>query len=395
MIQKDQLASVIRNLLLEEAFYGLFLSTLNKEWNNSIPTAGVARHNLGFKLYLNTNFWDTLNEKTRQGLIKHEAMHIAFFHLTDFDSLHDKKVRNLAMDLHINQYIGADYLPEGGILLSTFPELNLEPKQGTHYYYEELMKAAKNKSCPNLNDLLAAGKGMVSLGDGSSCMNPDHSTWNEFDDLDDASKRIIKKFTEGIIKSVADQVLKSRGNIPGELTEILDKINHVEPPKFDWKRYLRRFVGGSTVVTTKKSRRKYNKRFPSNPGLKLIAKRHVLVAIDTSGSVSTNELNEFLHEIYHMQKTGSEVTIAQVDTAISHIGKYDHRKQFEVHGRGGTSFQPAVDYYNANLNKYTCMIYFTDGEAPAPTSTRKKMLWVLSSTSKDNPLLPGYQIKLN
>ena len=224
---------------------------------------------------------------------------------------------------------------------------------------------------------------------------PDHSTWEEFDGMDEATQKLVKKQTEHILKEVADQVTKSRGVIPGEFKEILDKINYSEPPKFDWRSYLRRFAGGSTKIYTKKSRRKYNKRYQENPGLKIKPKRHILVGIDTSGSVSTEELKEFLHEIHHMQKTGSDITIAQADTAISHIGPYNHRKDFQIYGRGGTDFQPIIDYYNANVHKYTCLIYLTDGEAPAPTAARGRMLWVMSSKSQKNETLIGPQIKLN
>jgi predicted metal-dependent peptidase len=46
------------------------------------------------------------------------------------------------------------------------------------------------------------------------------------------------------------------------------------------------------------------------------------------------------------------------------------------------------------MNNISCLIYFTDGEAPAPINAKGPMLWVLSSTSKDNNELPGAVIKL-
>ena len=146
---------------------------------------------------------------------------------------------------------------------------------------------------------------------------------------------------------------------------------------------------------TKKSRRKYNKRTPLFPGLKIKQRKHILVGIDTSGSVNNSELKEFLNEIHHMYKTGSEVTIVQCDTAISHVGPFDPKKDFEVHGRGGTSFQPVIDYYNENFHKYSCLMYVTDGEAPAPENAKGNILWVLSSISQMNNDLPGSVIKLN
>lgn len=356
---------------------------------------------INYNLYLNSDFWASLNHETRQGLLKHELLHIGFFHLTDFPNLTDHQVANIAQDLEINQYIEDRYLPPDGQKLELYPELNLEPKKGCIYYYEELMKAKKNGNCPNLNGMLAAmGQGqsqvIVKVGGGDqNVILPDHSTWGELESMDEATQKLIRVQTEHILKEVADQVIKTRGTIPGEFKEIFERINHVEPPKFDWKSYLRRFTGGSTQIYTKKTRRKLNKRYEENPGLKIKPKRHVLVSVDTSGSVSTNELKEFLHEIYHIQKNGTEVTLMEADSGIAYVGKYDPKKDVEIHGRGGTDFQPVIDFYNTNTHKYTCLIYFTDGEAPAPTPARGRMLWVLSSQSKRNEQLIGPQIKLN
>jgi hypothetical protein len=213
--------------------------------------------------------------------------------------------------------------------------------------------------------------------------------------MDEATQKLIRKQTEHILKEVADQVTKSRGTVPGEFSEIFERINHVEPPKFDWKSYLRRFTGGSTQMFTKKTRRKLSKRYDENPGLKIKPKRHILVGIDTSGSVSKSELEEFLHEMYHIQKNGTEVTVIEADTYIRHVSKYNPKKDVEIHGRGGTDFQPVIDFYNDNTSKYTCLVYFTDGEAPAPTPARGRMLWVLSSRSSKNENLIGPQIVLN
>jgi predicted metal-dependent peptidase len=305
--------------------------------------------------------------------------------------------------IEINQYIDLNWLPEGGMTLDKFPELNLEIKKGTHYYYDKLQQAKKKPgTCPNLDKMLEGmgnGDSQCTItidGDGNIKVNlPNHGGWGDLDALPEATQKLIRKQTEHILKEVADQVVKSRGTVPGEFAEILANIDKTEPPKFDWRGYLRRFSGGSTKIYTKKTRRKYNKRYEENPGMKIKPRRHILFAIDTSGSVSTNELNECVQELHHIHKTGTEITVVQADTAISHIGKFNHRVAFEVHGRGGTSFQPVIDYYNENTHKYTCLIYFTDGEASAPTPARGRMLWVLSSQSPINPDLVGQQIKLN
>jgi predicted metal-dependent peptidase len=120
-----------------------------------------------------------------------------------------------------------------------------------------------------------------------------------------------------------------------------------------------------------------------------------LVAVDTSGSVNEGELKEFFHEVHHMHKTGSDVTVVQCDAAISDVSPYNPKNEIKLHGRGGTDFQPVIDYYNEHQHKFTCLVYFTDGECSSPENAKGKILWVLSSTSQENNDLPGCTIKLN
>lgn len=396
----DSLARTSKNLMLKEPFYGIFLIMLNKIWDKKrVPTAGVGLNGINYNLIINDDFWASLTELQQMGLLKHELLHIGFFHLTDFQHQTNHKISNIAQDIEINQYIDATWLPPGPQLPSSYPELNLEPKKGCQYYYDKLMASQKNDPdmCKNLQRALEGmerGECMTTDTDGNPMQLPVHD-WGEFSDLDEATQKLIQKQTEFILKALADQATKLCGSIPGEFKDILDKINFVDPPKFDWRGYLRRFSGGSIKVYTKKTRRKYNKRYPDNPGLKIKQRKHILVAVDTSGSVSADELREFMHEIYYMHKTGSEITIVQADTAISHIGKYSPADEIKIHGRGGTSFQPVIDYYNANKEKYTALIYFTDGEASTPTPANGKILWVISAQSAMNEDLIGPKIHLN
>jgi predicted metal-dependent peptidase len=395
----QSLAKTAKSLMLKEPFYGIFLIMLNKIWDKRVPTAGVGLKGINYNLLINEDFWDILNDNQKIGLLKHELLHIGFFHLTDFGHQLNREISNIAQDIEINQYIAPEFLPPGPQLPSSYPELNLEPKKGCNYYYEKLMQAAQEnpQSCKNLVlvlDGISRGESTITDSDGNPLQIPQHDR-SEFEELPEATQKLIQKQTEFIIKSVAEQASKLAGSIPGEFVEILERINHKEPPKFDWRGYLRRFSGGSVKVYTKKTRRKYNKRYPDNPGLKIKQRKHIMVAIDTSGSVSTEELKEFMHEIHYMHKTGTEITIVQADTAISNIAKYKPDHEINIHGRGGTSFQPVIDYYNENTRKYTALIYFTDGEASTPTPAQGRILWVISSQSQMNEDLIGPKIHLN
>lgn len=394
----ESLAKASKDLMLEEPFYGLFLIMLNKQWNNQIPTAGVTMSGINYKLLINEEFWERLILAHRKGLLKHELLHIAFFHLTNYGHMEDKLLANIAMDLEINQYIKEDNLPAGGQTLDLYPELNLEPKMGTEYYYEKLGQGKKKGNCPNLNAMIEAaenGQGTCVMPGKGEIKVPDHSAWGDQEELDEATKKLIENQTKHILKELKDQVEKSRGTIPGELASILDKIDLQEPPKFDWRGYLRMFSGGSVKVITKKTRRKYNKRYEDNPALKIKQRKHVLVAIDTSGSVSPDELVEFMQEINHIHKTGIDITIAHADAAIQKIHPYNPRDEYKIYGRGGTSFDPVIEYFNENTRKYSCLIYLTDGEAPAPPQPKGRVLWALSSASNKCDHLPGVTIQLN
>lgn len=395
MTNVESLAKASKELMLKEPFYGLLLMSLNKIWSNKLPTAGVRLNKINYELAINPDFWESLPMEQKVGVLKHELLHIGFFHLVNFTKYANKKVLNIAMDLEINQYIERSMLPEDGMFLDTFPELELEERKGTRYYYDKLMELAQEQeeTMQCIMNAISNGESECELPNGQKINIPDHD-WEEIEQLDEATKKLIESQTKHIVEQVADQVQKSRGIIPGEFEELLESLKQVDPPKFDWKGYMRRFAGKSVKTYTKKSRRKYNKRLPENPGLKIRRHKHILAAIDTSGSVSTNELKEFLNELYHMKKTGADVTIIECDTAISYIGKFDPKKDLEIHGRGGTDFQPVIDYYNEHQKEYSCLFYFTDGECSAPEGAKGNILWVLSSRGNAYEDLPGQVIKL-
>jgi len=383
---QDIVARTTKSLIFEEPFYGLFLIGINKQYSDKIPTAGVSKHGIGMQLTINPDFYLNLSEDHRYGLVKHELLHIAFGHLIMRDLYSNHKLFNIAADLEINQYILESKLPEGGLLLSSFPELNLPTKAGTKVYYNLLEQAQQDGSSPSLDNLMDKMD-----GESEYC----HGTWNDFDDLSEADKKLVQKQVDHQLKEATQETLKKQGSVPGELAELIHKLMHVEPAKFNWKAYLIRFVGNSSIVYTRKMRRKYNKRYSENPGLKIKFKNHILVGVDTSGSVNTEELKEFFSELAHMHKTGHKITVAQCDTQLKSVKEFNPKKDWEIHGRGGTSFQPVIDHYNEKKGVYTALIYLTDGEAYSPDDCPKNTLWVHSSISEINDQLPGQKIKLN
>jgi len=384
------LSKIAKELMLIEPYYGFFLIMLNKTWRKDLPTAGVSKNGINYQLAINEEFWTSLSEEHQLGLLKHELLHIAFGHLTSFGSFSDKKLANVAMDMEINQYIDTDWLPKGGIMIEDYEDLNLDERAGCRYYYKKLQELKqekdKNGTCGN--------EPMDKLLDDIENGNvPDHGTWEEFDDLSEAEKKLIDKQIQKVLSDAKEQTIKKRGRIPGEIEGVIT-IEEIVAPKFDWRGYMRRFTGISTKVFTKKIRRKENRKFPESPGLKLKMKQHMLLGVDTSGSVSDSELQEFMSEINHIYKAGVDVTIIQCDTSIRSIESYKGKFELNVLGRGGTEFDPVLEYYNENQKKYTSLVYFTDGECYTRVKPKGHVLWVLSERSSMNDELPGKVIKL-
>ena len=384
------LSKTAKALMLLEPYYGFFLIMLNKTWRQDLPTAGVSKNGINYQLAINEEFWTSLSEEHQLGLLKHELLHIAFGHLTSFGSFTDKKLANVAMDMEINQYIDTDWLPKGGIMIEDYEDLNLDRKAGCRYYYKKLQELQqekdKNGTCGNE----AMDKLLDDIANGDI---PDHSTWEEFDDLSEAEKKLIDKQLQKVLSDAKEQTVRKRGRIPGEIEGVIT-IEEIVAPKFDWRGYMRRFTGISTKVFTKKIRRKENRKFPESPGLKLKMKQHMLLGIDTSGSVSDSELQEFMSEINHIYKAGVDVTIIQCDTDIRAIESYKGKFELNVLGRGGTEFDPVLEYYNENQKRYTSLVYFTDGECNTHVKPKGHVLWVLSERSQMNEDLPGKVIKL-
>lgn len=94
----NELISICRDFLLVNPFYGIFLSTLNKTVDNTIPTAGVGKTGINLYLKVNMDFLRSLSKEVQKGVIHHELLHICLFHLSIRSKYSDKEIFNIAAD---------------------------------------------------------------------------------------------------------------------------------------------------------------------------------------------------------------------------------------------------------------------------------------------------------
>ena len=353
----------VKTLLIREPFYGLFLLNLNRYYGDKCDTACVCRNGINTELCVNKKFWDTLSDDEQLAILRHELGHILFKHITSSEYFGDHNKFNKAADCEVNSYIP---------ILQKDPycypaHWNLENNKGTKFYYE------------NLPDELDQPQG----NDGNNYdPNDSHASWKDFQDLSDTEKELVNQQIDYQAKNTAEHVQKLIGSVPGELKEYLDSLFKIQPQVFNWKAYFRRVIGNLITSELYLTRMRPSPRFPDSRGVKFKRKPHVLVGVDTSGSISDKELEDFFSEIYYLWKSGVKVTIAQVDTKIEHIEEYNGKFNKEIYGRGGTEFTSLVNYYNEHKKDFSTLVIFTDGYVSLNLPSFRNGVWVITKNGQ-------------
>ena len=366
-----------KKLLIENPFYGLFLLGLSKVIDKSVETACVRKRGINCELVINPEYWETLDDIQQLNLIQHEIYHIVFQHMFMTPFFKNHEVLNVAADCEVNSYL--QNLDDTWIVPSMF---NAESKLGTKVYYDIIM----SQTPPPPPQGGGGGNGSNGLPD----TKDDHSSWDkEFKECSDAEKQLIQNQINSQIKTAAEQTMKMRGTIPAEMKAIVDELFKPKPRVFDWKAYFRRMLGSIYDINIKKTRRKESIRFPGAAGIKHKKKVSILVAVDTSGSVNDEELKDFFSEITYIYKAGTRITILECDAAISANYEYTGKWTGKVHGRGGTDFQPVIDYYRKNMKDYAALVYFTDGMCSIPNNIPRDTIWVITSAGDHKKEYPG------
>ena len=425
---------------MQEPYYGILLSSMDRRPDPRIQTIGVARVGNVFKLHYNPSFMDKLDIDTACLVLRHEILHVAFHHFNLWDDIVKPspdvhRLRNIAADMEVNSYLDTGRIR--GINPVKAEDEGWEKYLGTREYYSRLYNKAvqeqeereqkgqakqPDKPCnggqggqeggdnpdnkpDDKTDGTDTGGSPVNGGgqspDGGgndnqpSSPNPqpdlelsdefkeshqvfdDHSMWPE--GMTGNEKEQLAQAIDDILVQAAEECEKSRGTIPSEMRVLIGKIKSKRPkPVCDWRRYFRRYIGNEFSELVRKSKKRESRRFPDAAGNRKKRKSHILVAIDTSGSICMPDYREFFGQIKNLSQSAT-FHVVECDTDIRHEYDFNGHVPEETHGGGGTSFEPVVDMFNENRKKYDALVYFTDGCCTIPKSTPKETLWVVSS----------------
>lgn len=173
------------------------------------------------------------------------------------------------------------------------------------------------------------------------------------------------------------------GAIPAHLVEI---IYQSTKGRIRYENVLRGFYASALSDIRRLSRNRPSRRF----GFKQMGSLYkfmpnLIIALDCSGSVSSNNLSIYLHVIAQFFKYGIQgIDIITFDAIVYRDViqlKKAKDRQITIKGRGGTDFQPVVDYF-CKHSDYDGMIIVTDGYAPVPQvplMLKYKMLWIIDN----------------
>ena len=190
-----------------------------------------------------------------------------------------------------------------------------------------------------------------------------------------------------LIKDYASRGEKSWGSLEGHLKDqILASLN----AKIDYRKVLKNFR--ASILSEKKhlTRFKPSRRFGFEyMGSKREFTTKLLLAIDTSGSISNQNLKNFYGVINKFFKYGIEsIDVLNFDCELQGepVSFKKRQTSFTISGRGGTDFQPVFDYAKDHP-EYDGVIILTDGYADHPqkkSGTKAKFVWVLTSEAEYN-----------
>ena len=394
---REMIYDLCINLLRIYPFYGHILSMMSKVETNGVnavvPTFGVGKRKdeITLKLWYNADYMTECIEEYGHEkayvhffeVMKHEVLHVIFGHLSL--DLPDKQRAAIAVDLAVNSYLNPNNFVKGkdGEDLCMLPKnFKLPEKQSAIWYYQQLLQ---NKQYQQMQQEMKdqqsnIDKVIQEIMEG-------HENWKEV-----VSDPVQQEIIKDLIKKAKEHCQQNGwGKTPGELISQLDCLLEKKKPLVPWGRVLKLFVASNSESDIDYTMRKRSKRFGIRPGLKKTEKLNLAVGIDTSGSISDEQLCLFMNELKWIEKEGSYIHVFECDT---HITRDYPFKNFDgkVEGRGGTDLEPVLE--RVSKEKFDALIFFTDFyTGKIEKDYRIPTLWVLSENhmnKEDFPyLFPG------
>lgn len=319
------------------------------------------------------NNW-TLEELT--GVLAHEALHVAAGHHLRQGS-RDLENWNIAADYAINQLLTDFTLPAGALNSPAYAGMSAEQ------IYDLLPPGSGNNGNKKSQD---KSKGKNGPSSGQSTQGPGDVTPAPAQ-AGKSPEQQQQQWKAEI--AAAYHAAKMSGNMPAWLDRFIDELL---PAKIDWAEQLAQFL----KVSTGKSDYSWTRPNPRYiaTGYYLPALNHdktgtVAVFIDTSGSITQKEINEFSAELNGILKEARlSAHVVYCDAAVTGYQYFDIEEDLELNakGGGGTDFKPPFEYLEREGIEPAAIVYLTDGFCSSfPDSCEIPTIWTLNNKTEFNP----------
>jgi len=342
--------------------------------------------------------WPTMSQFTvpvAAEILKHEILHVITGHTSSRgDQLYKKYGRDIAgiaADLVVNQLCNTQLLQDAGITPVTTKMFGFEDNMTTEYYCEQLLKQAlSNKSGEGMpvrlpsgiSDQLTGRKSCTPIpgqGEEHKEAMPMEGTWDTFGDLDgegalagadnkqDPSVKDIR--TERILARVQEAMSQrrdvgtsGRGFESAEAQEWVQQVKR--PPQVAWHSLLRKMESRHLRSLRELTKSRPSRRDPAHFGRVRRFGLYIWFCVDTSGSMTSNQLSLVEPELAGIANRGAIIDIMHVDADVTKTERYRRRSGvMEFAGRGGTNFSPVFMQLAKTPVKErpAFIVYLTDG----------------------------------
>ena len=381
-------------LLQSEPFFAGLSRRIHKVESTAIPTAGVTidKETAQFVMLYNPDFFESMPEEQRLGVLMHEFYHLIFEHVTGrLPPEGMSKMWNVATDLAINSFL-VGKLPEGGCIPTQEPFQDYPLEKSAEWYFSKLQndEQFQPQDGEGNGEGQGDGSGDPTDGDGQGQGGglpdslDDHSGWGE---VDAETKAMAEERLKDAIRKATDEV-NSGGRGWGSVSQgMRKKIQDMVTPKVNWRSVLRYFVKTSQRASKRSTPRRINKRFPYiHSGKRVNRTAKIAISIDQSGSVSDEMLSIFFAELNGLAKY-AEFTVVPFDTVVAedevYVWKKGKRRTFERVSCGGTCFNAPTRWVNER--QFDGHIVLTDMEAPKPVPSKCQRMWMTTPECASRP----------
>jgi len=320
-------------------------------------------------------FVKELRDQELNFVVAHENYHKMYRHLTTWKKLHDidHSLANAACDYVINIQL-KDLDPDETII--AMPRFTSGLMKGKPMgFIDERFRGMNAKQVFDIlreeQDDEGGGGGEGEGGEGSGGSGGlDEHDWNGAKEMTAEEKTELARDIDQAIRQGIMTQQKVAGSGAGGLNRELQELLE---PKVNWREVLRDFVKATCNAKDASSWRRVNRRFLSTgvymPSLIGEKVGHLVIAIDTSGSIGGDELGEFLSEVKGIaEEVNPEVVdLLYWDSEVAGHETYSSSTAADIpnstkpKGGGGTSPSCVSAYLKQKNIQPECVIVLTDG----------------------------------